>query len=191
MPCVILTLKETLHTHTHACMHSIMAKKSEARCNDESSNNNNDNDDDDNDNDNNDNDNNYIHHDIKHNHACGSLSWLLYIYIPYRILCHVPTESSYQQWRQPDLRGPFLVCHQSMKVVCVHIDKYKYGKQCQVLKYSRWLHNRKKIGSVLIPRHAIQILCTPTNIKTDSVFHVFVCALDEKIHASLDRIYDW
>ena len=41
-----------------------------------------------------------IQHDIKHNHACGSLSWLLFFY---RIPCHVPTESSYQQWRQTGL----------------------------------------------------------------------------------------
>ena len=95
-------LDRAIPTIHDAHIHSVMAKKYEAGYNDYN-----------------------IQHDIKHNHACGSLSWLLFFH---RILCHIPTESSYQQWRQTGFMKPISGLPSSIKLVCVHIDKFEYGK---------------------------------------------------------------
>ena len=120
-----------------------------------------------------------IQHTIRHKHECGNFSWLLYIYLTGSFVIY-PQNHHITKCVKPDLWGQFLVCYQSIKVVCVRIDKVEYEKWCHALKCSCKLPNRKKIYSVLIPPHALQILWTPKNIKIDTVFHVFVCVLATK-----------
>ena len=66
-------------------------------------------------------------HYIKHNHESSSLSWLLYIYLTESFAMY-PQNHRISNDVKRNSWGQFLVCHQSIKVVFVLIDKFEHGK---------------------------------------------------------------
>ena len=88
---------------------------------------------------------------IKNDHGCGSLSWLLFFH---RILSHVPTESSYQQWRQTGLVRPIsglpsidetsLCAHWQIWVLKIIARCWNVAANCIIVRKSTLRHSRSK-----------------------------------------------
>ena len=94
----------------------------------------------------------------KHNHESGSLSWLLYIYLTESLTMY-PQNHRISNDVKRNSWGQFLVCHQSIKVVFVLIDKFEHGSICfdPAACASNLVHAQKHQN-----RHCVSCICVHT-----------------------------